>query len=607
MASGKRCHYEVLGLPRDCTPEEIRSAYKKLALQRHPDKLVQSGLSQADATAQFQELAHAYEVLSDPKERAFYDSHRAQILFSDPTPSANSVPDWVIPNLYSYCSNTVYSGYGDTRKGFYKVYSDVFGKIYANEVSYCTKLGLRLDNVREAPVMGNLESPYGQTTAFYNYWLGFATVMEFFWADRYHVMAGQTRKSRRVLEEENNKLRRKARREYNDMVRGLAAFVKKRDKRVIDMMVKRHAEMEKKKAEEKERKKKIEREKMERARAYEEPEWARVNEEELEGVAGFEEEEEEEKKGSDGGEKEELYCVVCGKKFKSEKQWKNHEQSKKHKEKVAELRESFGDEEEEEEEEEERESLEEGGEGKNEEVEDIVDEIEDRLKEGCRIREEGNGAEATEPIDKEELEDSDVVEGVGEDDVDDGDDNVLKSMASMRKGRGRRNRRWRHWSEDFPQEEDPVEDEKEENEEVMKHDNRKTRRRRAEKQRGKKIVEEVERDDADGNKSPDEETNGLGNQNPEASSSFSFEEHENDDKSHHAAKNRKSSNQSVEKKPASSKETKAKPNKSSKAKKGKAASKNSGNLCDTCGEEFESRNKLHRHLGDTGHASLKFR
>jgi DnaJ-class molecular chaperone len=47
----KRCHYEVLGLSRDCSADEIRSAYKKMALQRHPDKLVQSGLSQAEATA----------------------------------------------------------------------------------------------------------------------------------------------------------------------------------------------------------------------------------------------------------------------------------------------------------------------------------------------------------------------------------------------------------------------------------------------------------------------------------------------------------------------------------------------------------------------------
>ncbi|KAJ6384876.1 hypothetical protein OIU77_028143 [Salix suchowensis] len=375
MASNQlRCHYEVLGLSRDSSPEEIRSAYKKLALRRHPDKLVQSGLSQAEATAQFQELVQAYEVLSDPKERAWYDSHRSQILFSDPN-SGNSVPDSVIPNLFSFFSNTVYSGYTDSGRGFYKVYSDVFEKIYSNEVNFCRKLGLGLDSVRDAPLIGNLQCDYAQVSAFYNYWLGFSTVMDFCWVDQYDVMAGQNRKSRRVMEEENKKLRKKARREYNETVRGLGEFVKKRDKRVIDMLVKKNAEMERKKEEEKERKKKLERERMERLRAYEEPEWARVNEEEVDGMEGFEEEEDKGKKGNGG---KELYCVVCGKKFKSEKQWKNHEQSKKHKEKVAELRESFQDEDDE------REDIEEDDLEKNEDVE----EIEERFKEDFNIQRE---------------------------------------------------------------------------------------------------------------------------------------------------------------------------------------------------------------------------
>ncbi|KAJ9158583.1 hypothetical protein P3X46_024150 [Hevea brasiliensis] len=177
--------------------------------------------------------------------------------------------------------------------------------------------------------MGNLGSLYGRVLTFYNSWLGFCAVMDFCWVDRCDVMARPNRKSRRVIEEENKKLRKRPR--------------GKRGKRVIDMMVKKNAELEKKKEEERERKKKLEREKMERVRAYEEPEWARVNEEDVEEVAGFEEE----GKGKKGNGGKELYCVVCGKKFKSEKQWKNHEQSKKHKEKVAEFRESFGDDEEE--------------------------------------------------------------------------------------------------------------------------------------------------------------------------------------------------------------------------------------------------------------------
>ncbi|XP_057989140.1 DNAJ protein JJJ1 homolog [Hevea brasiliensis] len=241
---------------------------------------------------------------------------------------------------------------------------------------FCKKLGLRLDGLREAPVMGNLGSLYGQVTAFYNYWLGFCTVMDFCWVDQYDVMARPNRKSRRVIEEENKKLRKKAKREYNEMVRGLAEFVKKRDKRVIDMMVKKNVELEKKKEEERERKKKLEREKMERVGAYEEPKWARVNEEDVEEVVGFEEE----GKGKKGNGGKKLYCVVCGKKFKSEKQWKNHEQSKKHKE-VAEFRESFGDDEEET-----IEDFEEDEQGNNEEMVNNVDEVNARFREDFTIR-----------------------------------------------------------------------------------------------------------------------------------------------------------------------------------------------------------------------------
>lgn len=172
-----------------------------------------------------------------------------------------------------------------------------------------------------------------QVTAFYKYWLGFVTVLDFFWADQYDVMQGPNRKSRRLMEDENKKSRKKARREYIETVRGLAQFVKKRDTRVIDMQMKRNEEMERKREEEKQRKKELERQKAEKARNYEEPEWAKVEE-----VDDYEAEDVVEEK------KDDLYCVVCSKKFKSDKQWKNHEQSKKHKEKVAEVREAFSEE-----------------------------------------------------------------------------------------------------------------------------------------------------------------------------------------------------------------------------------------------------------------------
>jgi molecular chaperone DnaJ len=61
-------HYEVLGVSRDATTEEIKKAYRRLARELHPD--VNPG---ADASERFKEVTHAYDVLSDPRQRQQYD------------------------------------------------------------------------------------------------------------------------------------------------------------------------------------------------------------------------------------------------------------------------------------------------------------------------------------------------------------------------------------------------------------------------------------------------------------------------------------------------------------------------------------------------------
>ncbi|NLU51157.1 MAG: molecular chaperone DnaJ [Syntrophomonadaceae bacterium] len=67
--AGKRDYYEVLGVSRDASPEEIKKAYRKLALKYHPD--VNS--DKKDAEAKFKEINEAYEILSDPQKRETYD------------------------------------------------------------------------------------------------------------------------------------------------------------------------------------------------------------------------------------------------------------------------------------------------------------------------------------------------------------------------------------------------------------------------------------------------------------------------------------------------------------------------------------------------------
>lgn len=601
----KRCLYEVLGLSRDCSVDQIRSAYKKLALQRHPDKLVKSGLSEAKATAQFQELVNAYEVLSDSRERSWYDSHRSQILFSSSAPAAgNSSNSVYVPDLFSYFSNSVYSGYLDSGKGFYKVYGDVFDKIYQNELNFAKRLGLGFP--KEAPVMGNLDSHYTQVTAFYNYWLGFVTLMDFCWVDQYDVMAGPNRKSRRVMEEENKKLRKKARREYNDTVRGLAEFVKKRDKRVIDMQMKRAEEMERKKEEDRERKKELERQKAERVKKFEEPEWAKVEEvedEEIEEILN-----DDRKKKGDG---KELYCVACGKKFKSDKQWKNHEQSKKHKEKVAELRHAFIEEDEEYDEG----KTEEVGEQHEEEDEigaeesgflsadDEVDELRYHFNSTVAIQEEDNAE--VQSSEQDGLIDMDSGSSLKELPSDMGsDDDEASNLEAMVLGQKNRKNASLDQKPKCVSKKIPVEIDSDEMD-FMAYNNMKRRNMGGRKQRGRTLEEATQTEIAEAY--VEAENNGYHDTMKEASSD-SFLETESrckeDDKSE---KSHKLSKQAVEKKGTAKSDSNFKSKEAPKGRKKKATTKGVSNRCDTCGEEFESRNKLHRHLGDTGHATLKSR
>ncbi len=61
-------HYEVLGVGRDASADDIKKAYRRLARQLHPD--VNPG---ADAAEKFKDVTHAYDVLSDPRQRQEYD------------------------------------------------------------------------------------------------------------------------------------------------------------------------------------------------------------------------------------------------------------------------------------------------------------------------------------------------------------------------------------------------------------------------------------------------------------------------------------------------------------------------------------------------------
>ncbi|HEX2769786.1 MAG TPA: DnaJ domain-containing protein, partial [Geobacteraceae bacterium] len=70
MANGeKRDYYEVLSVHRNASETEIKKAFRKVAIQHHPDK----NPGDKSAEDRFKEVTEAYEVLSDPQKRAQYD------------------------------------------------------------------------------------------------------------------------------------------------------------------------------------------------------------------------------------------------------------------------------------------------------------------------------------------------------------------------------------------------------------------------------------------------------------------------------------------------------------------------------------------------------
>eukprot|EP00227_Mantoniella_beaufortii_P009852 CAMPEP_0197577968 /NCGR_PEP_ID=MMETSP1326-20131121/2390_1 /TAXON_ID=1155430 /ORGANISM="Genus nov. species nov., Strain RCC2288" /LENGTH=86 /DNA_ID=CAMNT_0043141105 /DNA_START=213 /DNA_END=469 /DNA_ORIENTATION=+ len=68
----KKDYYGTLGIQKGCSEDEIKKAYRKLAMKWHPDK---NPDNQAYAEKKFKSVSEAYEVLSDPKKKELFDQY----------------------------------------------------------------------------------------------------------------------------------------------------------------------------------------------------------------------------------------------------------------------------------------------------------------------------------------------------------------------------------------------------------------------------------------------------------------------------------------------------------------------------------------------------
>ncbi|NXW23121.1 DJC21 protein, partial [Circaetus pectoralis] len=352
-----RCYYEVLGVKRDAAEEELKRAYRRLALRWHPDKNPENA---EEAAEQFKLIQAAYDVLSDPQERAWYDSHREALLKGG---LDGDCKDDTL-DLLQYFTVSCYSGYGDDEKGFFTVFRQVFEKIAKEEMEYMTQ-----EDTAEFPMFGHSQSDYDTVVhPFYAYWQSFCTQKNFAWKEEYDTRQASNRWEKRAMEKENKKTRDKARKERNEVVRQLVAFVRKRDKRLQAhrKLVEQQNAEKTKKAEEFRRQQKLRQAKL--TEQYKEQSWMTLSdmEKELQEIeAQYEKEfgdgsdaedelQQQETKGIKDKQNDEteeaefggdLYCPACEKFLKTEKAMKNHEKSKKHREMVALLRQQLEEEE----------------------------------------------------------------------------------------------------------------------------------------------------------------------------------------------------------------------------------------------------------------------
>ncbi|KAJ1308012.1 hypothetical protein OPQ81_002083 [Rhizoctonia solani] len=342
-APAETSYYELLGVEEDATADEIKKAFRKLALIHHPDK---NHDNVEEATRKFAQLQQAYEASPyDEQERAWYDSHRASMgpvvggdqIFEDivsntgkPFKARPRDPGLTVPQLFHFFDATLATSMDDSKYGFFTIYRGLFDRLAAEEATWSALNGVSI----EYPSFGDANTPWVAATKkkgdetlyasmFYRAWTSFTTAKDFSWHDSWDTSQAPDRRVRRLMERDNKKAREDARKVYNETVRTLALFLRKRDPR---FKAYKEAQAKATPAE------------IKPSVGQGSPIAAKFVEQEWQRSGTNADDHADLEWGLAEGEDEQYECVVCGKSFQSEASWLSHERSKKHLKEVEKLK-----------------------------------------------------------------------------------------------------------------------------------------------------------------------------------------------------------------------------------------------------------------------------
>ena len=336
--------YDVLGVAAEATTEEIKKRYRALAIRYHPDKLglLADGEASAAVNAHFAAITEAYKVLSDDRQRRWYDAHAVERL------SAAEIEESHLDE--AYFTSACFSGFEEDGKwslrSFYTVYGSLFERI--------VELEQRFNEDFDYPSFGGSGAELTEVKRFYDVWQSFSTGFTFshlegLFDTRSAMASGNTsRQVLRLAKKENAKLVEKARKERNGRVRRLVALLRKVDPR----MRLYQRQLEAKAAENRLKSEQHRLRQLAEARKALD-EWQSASgkqqqqqqtggwldmsaiEEELEKLDNGDEDEEdeevdEEDEEEDEEEEEVYFCADCNRLFKTENTLRSHQKSKKH-------------------------------------------------------------------------------------------------------------------------------------------------------------------------------------------------------------------------------------------------------------------------------------